>query len=184
MKNNTADNLLNTTPSADLSLDDILDFIDNHQGAGKGATVASTKPMIVDTKELMAMMAEVKNNQVISIARLGVRLLKEKKEVTLFNMDEIAAPYIMKRLSTEPKARVNDPETFPASYKKNKEVNADNKALDTTTWSYKNGLAYVQLPSKSWETYSAFLLGQSNQTTSDADAQKCSRAFRVFRLNK
>ena len=88
MKNNTADNLLNTTPSVDLSLDDILDFIDNHQGAGKGATVASTKPMIVDTKELMAMMAEVKNNQVISIARLGVRLLKEKKEDLIFKANQ------------------------------------------------------------------------------------------------
>ena len=184
MKNNTADNLLNTTPSADLSLDDILDYIDNHQGAGKGATVASTKPMIVDTQELMAMMAEVKNNQVISIARLGIRLLKEKKEVTLFNMDEIAKPYIMKRVGAEKKAYVNQPETFPASYTKNKEVNPDNKELDTNTWSYKNGLAYVQLPSKSWETYSAFLLGNSKQTTTDTNAQICSRVFRVFRLNK
>jgi hypothetical protein len=184
MKNNEAINLLNTTSPTDLSLDDILDFIDNHQGAGKGAAVASTKPMFVDTKELIAMMSEVKNNQVISLARLGVRLLKEKKEVTLFNMDEIAKPYIMKRVGKEEKAYVNQPATFPASYTKNKEVNPDNKALDIVTWSHKTGLAYVQLPSKSWETYAAFLLGQTNQTTSDVNAQKCSRAFRVFRLNK
>ena len=99
-------------------------------------------------------------------------------------MDEIAKPYIMKRVGAEKKAYVNQPETFPASYTKNKEVNPDNKELDTNTWSYKNGLAYVQLPSKSWETYSAFLLGNSKQTTTDTNAQICSRVFRVFRLNK